>query len=365
MAPGVRVRASSRGVRTSIGPRAARVHFGSGRNGVSTGAGPVTYYTGLGGSTRRSSRAATPTGTATANRQLAAASRALEKAEEAQRLAEALQAILNVHRGEFGAAQRPVAPEPPGVDVAVIRQAHMKRAKATTSVFSRAARKSASKEASRHAEVEVAATTKAQREQHAALQAALDERWEALNANEHDAVLVTLAEAFEDNEAAAAAIGVDGAEVSLVVVVPSIDSIPDRRPTTTSAGNLSLKKLTKRETSDFYKLLVCGHALVTVKEAFAAAPAIISARVVAVRPSQRDAYGGVSPEVVLAARFERFRLAGIRWADADAARVVNDANSELISIQRGATQELAPVDLTKEPELAALVGTVDFEELIS
>ena len=39
IAPGVRVRASSRGVRTSIGPRVARVHVGAGRTGISTGAG--------------------------------------------------------------------------------------------------------------------------------------------------------------------------------------------------------------------------------------------------------------------------------------------------------------------------------------
>ncbi|MFI2651773.1 DUF4236 domain-containing protein [Micromonospora fulviviridis] len=31
LAPGVRIRASSRGIRTSLGPRAARVHFGAGR----------------------------------------------------------------------------------------------------------------------------------------------------------------------------------------------------------------------------------------------------------------------------------------------------------------------------------------------
>ena len=37
IAPGVRVRASSRGIRTSIGPRAARLHVGGGRTGFSTG----------------------------------------------------------------------------------------------------------------------------------------------------------------------------------------------------------------------------------------------------------------------------------------------------------------------------------------
>jgi hypothetical protein len=162
----------------------------------------------------------------------------------------------------------------------------------------------------------------------------------------------TLAQAFEDNESAAAAVGVEGAEVTLAVVVPSTDALPDRRPTTTPAGNLSLKKLTRRETSDFYKLLVCGHVLVTVKEAFAVAPAITSARIVAVRHSPPDAYGDLKPEVVLAARFEKARLDGILWLEADAARVVNDASSELILIQKGASQELAAIDTAGEVDLA-------------
>ena len=52
IAPGVTVRASSRGVRTSIGPRVARVHVGAGGAGISTGAGPMGLYTAV-GRTRR------------------------------------------------------------------------------------------------------------------------------------------------------------------------------------------------------------------------------------------------------------------------------------------------------------------------
>lgn len=55
IAPGVRIRASRRGVRVGLGPRAARVHSGSGRPGVSTGVGPVTVWHTLGSSTRRRS----------------------------------------------------------------------------------------------------------------------------------------------------------------------------------------------------------------------------------------------------------------------------------------------------------------------
>jgi hypothetical protein len=90
VAPGVRIRASSRGVRTSVGPRAARVHFGSGRTGISTGAGPVSFYSSLGGSRGGSRSGGQPPSIASYQRQLAAA----EKAEEAQRLAAAFQRSL-------------------------------------------------------------------------------------------------------------------------------------------------------------------------------------------------------------------------------------------------------------------------------
>jgi hypothetical protein len=239
----------------------------------------------------------------------------------------------------------------------------VKEAKAATSVFARTDRKAALVEAERRAQIDASRLTAQYERERAEWQAALDSQWTALNANDPDTVLVVLADAFEDNEAAAAAVGVDGSEATLVVVVPPIGSIPDRRPTTTAAGNLSLKKLTKTETAAMYTELVCGHVLVTVKEAFAVAPALQSARVVALRATPRDAYGNVQPEAVLAARFERSRLTGIQWAHADASKVVNDASTEKLVVQKGATQELLPIDLAKEPQLADVIDAVDFEEL--
>jgi hypothetical protein len=362
LAPGVRVRASSRGVRTSIGPRAARVHVGAGRTGFSTGAGPVSYYTSVRPANGSSRPSGSRTGTATANRQLAAATRAADKAEEAHRLADALQTITGLHRAEFAPARRPSAPEPPAVDETAIRRKHTKQARAATSIFARRARKAALAQAERRSEAEITAIRHANLEQHDLWQASLDAEWKALQDNDPEAVLAALAAAFEDNEAAAAAVGAANTEVALVVVVPPTDAIPDRRPTTTSAGNLSLKRLTKREAADLYRLLVCGHVLATVKEAFAVAPGIQSTRIVALRASEPDAYGRARPEVLLAARFERASLCGIRWADADASRVVNDAHSQLISSQRGATQELHPLDLTHHPDLAALAQVIYFDK---
>lgn len=361
LAPGVRVRVSSRGVRTSLGPRAARVHVGAGRPGFSTGAGPVGYYTSLGGGRPRRT-----TGSAAAARELATARRAMTaqaKAEEAQRLSAALEAVLDLHRAEFPPARPPTAPPPPPIDVADIRRRHIAEAKAATSIFARAERKAALAEAERRTAAEVSHLQQTYAAQQAAWQASLDQQWRALNANEPEAVLTTLAAAFEDNEAAASAVGVGGAEVSLVVVVPRPDALPERHPTLTPAGNLSLKKFTKRELADLYKLLVCGHVLVTVKEAFAVAPGLQAARVVAVRPSAVDAYGRIHAEPLVAARFERSALIGIQWAQADAVRVVNDATTERILIQKGATQQLMPIDLDEEPGLRPLVEAVDMETL--
>ncbi len=362
LAPGVRVRASSRGVRTSLGPRVARVHVGGGRTGFSTGVGPVSYYTGT-GSRRRASSPPRP-GTATANRQLASAARAAEKLEQGQALATALAAILDVHRTEFPPAEAPIAPSPPAVDVGDFRAKHVSEAKAATSVFSRAARKAALEEAERRAGIDAANLSAHYEQERAAWQRSLDLQWQSLRANDPDTVLVLLADAFEDNEAAAAAVGVAGAEITLVVLVPAVTAIPERRPTTTAAGNLSLKKLTKSETAAMYTELVCGHVLVTVKEAFAVAPGLQSARIVALRPTSPDAYGKVRPEAVLAARFERSRLSGIRWAQADASRVVNDASTERILIRKGAAHELTPIDVTHERELAEVISAVDFEDLV-
>jgi hypothetical protein len=176
--------------------------------------------------------------------------------------------------------------------------------------------------------------------------------------------LGTLAEAFEDNEAAGSApVGVDGTEASVVVLVPTPAAVPERRPEMTAAGNLSLKKLTKRELSDFYKLMVCGYVLATVKEGFAVAPGLQHMRVVAIRNTGMDAYGKTRVEAVLAARFARSALQGVQWATADAATVLNDTNEELKAHFTGPSKELTSLDLDLEPDLAAVLAAVDLAEL--
>jgi hypothetical protein len=175
----------------------------------------------------------------------------------------------------------------------------------------------------------------------------------------------TLDEAFEDNEAPSAAVGVDGSEVSLVVLLAPVDeAVPTHMPTRTAAGNLSLKKLTQREKADYYKIFASGHLLVTVREAFAVAPGIASARIAAMRNDGLDADGKPRVCCLLAARFERTAFEQVQWVAADAPTIVNDIATELAANQRGRSKELTPVDLTQEPALEQLVQAVDLTELI-
>jgi hypothetical protein len=332
--------------------------MGPGRVGISSGVGPISVYSSLGGGRRTGGRSGGSIGSY--QRQLAAA----DKASQARELDEALTRILNLHREGFSPAQKPVAPAPTALDQEAIFRGYRKEAVSGIGLFKRSERATARQQAQVAADQELARLREAQRAEHLSAQAILDEQWSLLCANDPTLVLTTLEEAFEDNEAPAAAVGVVGDEVSLVVLVPNLDAIPERKPTTTPAGNLSLKKLTKAERSAFYTLLVCAYVLVTAREALAVAPGINGARVVVFRKSRIDAYGQARIECLLAAQFTRAAFEQVKWDTADAGTIVQDASSEIHVRFRGRSGDLLPLDLTDEPDLAEIVSAVDVAQLM-
>ncbi|MGY1741156.1 MULTISPECIES: DUF4236 domain-containing protein [unclassified Blastococcus] len=360
--PGVRVRVSSRGVRTSIGPRAARVHIGGGRTGFSTGVGPVSYYASA-GSGRRPRPQLRPSASSY-QRQLTVSPAAAAKADEAQRLARAFQGLLSIHRETFEPAQRPVAPPPPAPDSEAIHARHRQAALAGIGVFARAQRTAAKEAAGRAAEQEIHALRQEGSRQQAEYQQALDAWWHALVTNQPETVIGALAEAFEDNEAAAAPVGVAGDEVSVIVVIPGEHIVPERMPGTTASGNLSLRKLSKGDRAGYYTRAVMGHVMVTIREALAVAPGIRSVRVVALRNAGADAYGRPRLGCLLAGRWQRSALDRVAWQSADAATVAQDTASDLVMNLRGG-KELQPLDLTKQPEIREVLAVVDVDELIA
>lgn len=284
----------------------------------------------------------------------------------AEQLADAFQRILNLHRVNFPNAQRPVTPEPNPPDRATIYQYFEKQALAGISMFKRTERAAAKQQAAAWTDAEAARQWTTLKSQQSQWQQSLDQQWQALVSNEPDTVLRTLAEAFEDNEAASAAVGVVADEVSLVVVVPpASQAIPEQMPGRTAAGNLSLKKITQAAKSDYFKQFVCGQILVTLREAFAVAPGLNSARVIALRNDGRDPYGRPNMPCLVAVSITRRALQGVRWHEADAIDILNAATHDQLLLQKGRSKELSPLDLTNEPEIAALINAVDLDDLNS
>src|SRR5699024_10728050 len=118
----------------------------------------------------------------------------------------------------------------------------------------------------------------AQRQQRQA-QEELDAQWSRLCAGEPEAVLDALTAHFGDNPAPAVAVGVEDDEAQLAVLVPGVAVVPEREPSTTEPGNLSLARMTKTRRMWFYRQAVAGDVLATVREAFAVAPATEQASV--------------------------------------------------------------------------------------
>jgi len=244
-----------------------------------------------------------------------------------------------------------------------VEQRHRKASLKGISIFARGRRRDALAQAAAAAQSEVDARELERAKQRAAAQAQLDAEWAQLQANEPDAVIAALAAAFEDNDAAAAPLGVTGDEATLVVIVPTLAGMPQKKPDVTPTGRPTIKAVPKKEAAAWHATAVAGCILVTVKEAFAVAPGLNSVRIVAATTPERDAYGNRHPDVLIAARFERERLDGVQWTTTESARILNDVTSELQLKQVGVSKTLTPLPLDEEPELQALLNAIDYEEL--
>jgi hypothetical protein len=284
------------------------------------------------------------------------------KSEEARRINGLFLKLATIHQAEFPPTSRPVPPPTQPIDEAGIRKRHVSAAKAASSALRRSERSAALDEARNAAAREIEEL----RDQHVRelerWQEQADAWWSAMLANEATTVLNALAGAFEDNEAAAAAVGVDEDEVTLLVVVPHTSLIPTERPISVSAEAqyAAMAPIAEVDRAALYMSLVTSYALVTVKEAFAVAPAIQAARIIAVR---RKVGFANSAEIVLASRLERTALEHVDWnEDEGALKILHDAASDIV-VNPGPKQELMPIRLSDEPDLAAVLQIVDFTDV--
>lgn len=311
LAPGVRVRASSRGIRTSVGPRGARVHVGAGRTTFSTGAGPFTASASVGGRRRGNSGGGGSRNAGTPRTTLAALERQARQAqrdEEIAAVARTEQALTSLHHEEFPLAQRPLLPLPPPVDPGPIRQAMLAQHLAGVSVFQRARRRQIKEWAVGAARDEAGRQYQARLAEHAEQQARLDSFWNALIAHDPAAVTARMESAFEDNQSPAACVDVGDDNVryaTVLVMFGTPQMIPEQKPMLTPTGRPTLKKRTKTDRNALYAAALGSAVLATVKEGFTVAPSVEEIRVLVVRKDPQ----ALTPEsflsAIYAARFRR------------------------------------------------------------
>lgn len=120
VAPGVRIRASSRGISAGVGPRAPRVHVGTRGVGVSSGVGPLSAYSHPGGGGRGSSGGARRASYGGATKVSIAArereAKAAAREADINRVAALEKALISVHGASFPEAERVTLPPPDEVD---------------------------------------------------------------------------------------------------------------------------------------------------------------------------------------------------------------------------------------------------------
>jgi hypothetical protein len=260
-----------------------------------------------------------------------------------------------LHHQTFPAVQRLDVADPARPDQAAILRRRMNDALARVSIFRRSTRKAAKAAAVLATRMECDEIEAASQSQYLATQQEIDERWQRLITNDADVVLAVLNHAFQNSGMHAAPLAVWNAEAQMALLTPELAALPERHPTTTAAGNLSLKKFTKGEIADLYKQLVAGLVLATAKQAFAMAPRVTDLRIVVLRITPADAYGKVRLEAIMAARIARAALNGVQWTRADALTILDEITSELVTRVAGPSKAFAPLDLKTEPELARLI----------
>ncbi len=347
--PGVRISASSRGIRAGIGPRATRLHVGSGGIGASTGVGPFTAYTGTG---RRRSRQRSSLGSS-----LKAYERELRLAQREQEIAEAAkkeQQLVSVHLEEFPSAQPQKTPAPAPVDRRAVLKESQRQALDGVSLFKWSERRAAKQAATQRAERTIREEERQRADAQAEEQARLDVGWQRLTNNDPQTVLVTLEEAFEDNKAPAAPINCEGDEVTVMMLYESPELIPEHKPASTPSGKPTLRKRKKTERNELYAASLASNALATAKEAFAVAPGISRVAVMVVRKDESPQTARPVLSCLYCGRFERRRFQQLDWSRVDPLVELSNSPDALIE-RKGRTVEVAPLNLSDAPDLAAVL----------
>lgn len=186
----------------------------------------------------------------------------------------------------------------------------------------------------------------------AAEQQELDDEWAKLQANDPEVTLPALKKAFADNEASATAIKCDGDRTTVLMRFSAPESIvPERKPARTPTGKRTLKKRTKTELNALYVQALGSNVLATVKETFAVAPGTEVVDLIVVRRETDEENNGQMAPIY----FGEFHRGGYESASpGDPGKALSLVPKAMLNL-KGKTEQVAPLDLTERPEVAALL----------
>jgi len=343
VAPGVRLRATSRGPRVSVGPRVSRVHLGGGRPAVSAGKGPFTVWSTLSGGGH-----APPADLA-----------ASRKAEEWGSVRGYLDSLLSAHTAPVERAAPPVAPPPVPVSRRTVRRGLRREATAEIAWWRLGERRAARRQADARLDAEVAHHRSTAEEHAAAAQRDADAWWARLLANDPATVTAHLDRALTDHAMPATVTAVEGDRAHLVVSVLTAEKlIGPREPTLTEAGSLSLARITKTRRHELFEAAVTSAMLAVAAETFAVAPAIMTVDLAVVAPGH---LGG--PAVLMLAELSRDAVlpnGAERPVEGDLVAAAEAGRATLVRDKGGRVGALRPLD-DADADVRALLDALDAE----
>lgn len=320
IAPGVRLSTSRRGLRAHVGPRVARVHLGGGRPGVSTGGGPFTLYESLGSGASRTS------------------SQSGDKAALHRRVTKELAALGAVHQAEFAAAQPISAPRPKLPKFGKLLATAEKQQLREVSRFDRGARKEGRSKARQQAEGWALDLMRLAEAEVRAEQEGLDRQWRLLCDNDAPTVGKALSAAFAESGTPAQVLGLDDAVLSIRVVGPTDNEVPQTKPTLTPSGAPSVARMNKTDRAAWEAEIVASRVLLVAKQACAVAPGLSVVRLVVVRPE--------SGEPILACAVGRDRLLAADFRK-PAWKVLQSVVDDVVAKPRGRSRQLGGLSLAR------------------
>lgn len=275
----------------------------------------------------------------------------------AERAAEEVEALRRRHLSPVDCVDRPVIPLASSASAADLLPGLERSLLTGIPGLARRRRRAAREQAVQRATEEAERLAADARMRRVADQAACDAWWSRLADGDPAAVFSFCVEAFDRAGVSAALVAVDGHDLTLVTTVPGLEALPPRMPIRGSKGKATTRTMLRGERAELYTALVCGHAVLTLREAFALLPFASTLRLVVLLDSGVGALGLRRLEPLLCVVSPRATfLRSVRPESSAADTLRAGCRDVLQNVQAG---QLVPIPLDHQDGLKDLLHAID------